>query len=333
MRPLKRPPSSVFVYTDPFSQRGTTQPRKRQKVQRLGAEKTVDAVGGDSEKGGYDVWRGRLIQTWGKYCAYCETPIATTGEVEHKIPKSNLDDPNDATNWSNMLLACRRCNGAKSNRLTQESDYIWPDGDADGDYAAFFNPTGEQSSYKYELTANPITIRLVQGKKKANPTIVDANYMNRRLVIVSPADLNTEDEAQNMIDLVRLNATYDEDARTFDLDQSDTDYMVLLRTDAWDYAVDATTRLNTIYANFPDKDNVTHQAMHDIMKRQILTTAIATGFWSVWMTVFYKQIDSGALDLQNIYTDAEAMLNDFFVTGVSNFLLNFPGIDADRIAY
>ena len=40
----------------------------------------------------YGLWRGDLIADWGKYCSYCEIPLGTSLQVEHKDPKSAPQD-------------------------------------------------------------------------------------------------------------------------------------------------------------------------------------------------------------------------------------------------
>lgn len=63
---------------------------------------------------------------YGHKCAYCEGDLNITGypEVEHFRPKGSVrEDRNHggyywlAHEWSNLLLVCRRCNNAKSNRF------------------------------------------------------------------------------------------------------------------------------------------------------------------------------------------------------------------------
>ncbi|MGB9886265.1 MAG: RNA-guided endonuclease IscB [Moorellales bacterium] len=63
---------------------------------------------------GYEV-RKYLLEKWGRRCAYCgkdNVPL----EVDHVVPKSR----GGTDRVSNLALACRKCNQAKGNRLSQE---------------------------------------------------------------------------------------------------------------------------------------------------------------------------------------------------------------------
>ena len=56
-------------------------------------------------------------------CCYCEDKIPRTGhnkEVEHFRPKRKF--PCLTNDWSNLLLACRRCNGTKGDKFPKSQD-------------------------------------------------------------------------------------------------------------------------------------------------------------------------------------------------------------------
>ncbi|MCX6382017.1 MAG: HNH endonuclease [Armatimonadetes bacterium] len=72
----------------------------------------------------YQDARNPLIENFGRYCAYCEV-FLTTPEVEHKQPKLPEGSPHLATDWNNLLLACKSCNGIK--RYYPPMDAYFPD--------------------------------------------------------------------------------------------------------------------------------------------------------------------------------------------------------------
>ena len=72
----------------------------------------------------------KLFKIYNHKCAYCETDTSAgaTLQVEHYRPKRRIKD--DATHkgyywlgyeWSNLILACQKCNNAKSNHFPLES--------------------------------------------------------------------------------------------------------------------------------------------------------------------------------------------------------------------
>lgn len=63
----------------------------------------------------------------GRYCSYCERQILSNLAVEHVSPKRH--DPSREKDWNNFLLACSSCNSIKSDTLTNDDDFLWPDKD------------------------------------------------------------------------------------------------------------------------------------------------------------------------------------------------------------
>lgn len=78
-----------------------------------------------SSKYGHDIIRKELNDIYFDKCAYCETKIApvSTAHIEHYRPKSKITQVNDngyywlGYEWSNLLLACPSCNGAKGTKF------------------------------------------------------------------------------------------------------------------------------------------------------------------------------------------------------------------------
>lgn len=66
------------------------------------------------------------------------------------------------------------------------------------------------------------------------------------------------------------------------------------------------------------------------MERQIISTAISAGFWSVWVTVFYQEFTANRLTLATNDT-IQALIKGLFITGISFLDLRFLGTDTARI--
>lgn len=74
----------------------------------------------------YKAARNDLAGRLGWFCSYCEMPVKNMIEVEHIHPVANGGNELD---WNNFLLACRYCNGVKSNNNANRAGYFWPDVD------------------------------------------------------------------------------------------------------------------------------------------------------------------------------------------------------------
>lgn len=74
----------------------------------------------------YKAARNDLAGKIGWFCSYCEMPVKNMIEVEHIHPVANGGNELD---WGNFLLACRYCNGIKSNDNVDRLGYLWPDVD------------------------------------------------------------------------------------------------------------------------------------------------------------------------------------------------------------
>jgi len=71
--------------------------------------------------------RPYLIERLGQYCSYCESRLPASLAVEHKAPKSILENRGLDKDWSNFLLACVNCNSVKGHAEIDPIDYVWPD--------------------------------------------------------------------------------------------------------------------------------------------------------------------------------------------------------------
>ena len=96
-------------------------------------------------------------------CAYCEETCP--GEVEHFKPKSRF--PELVYEWSNWLIACRYCNGAKSNE--------WPSGGY-VDPCARTRPAWPDNYFQFNMETGeiqPVPDLSNQRLKKAQTMIQD----------------------------------------------------------------------------------------------------------------------------------------------------------------
>lgn len=70
-----------------------------------------------------------LVSRLGRYCSYCERPIATNLAVEHIQPKSLPAYTALEGSWKNFLLACVNCNSCKLTKDVVLTTVLLPDRD------------------------------------------------------------------------------------------------------------------------------------------------------------------------------------------------------------
>ena len=279
----------------------------------------LEAVGtGDP----YGLWRGYMIGYWGKYCSYCGIPMGTALQVEHRDPKSVSGNPYASTEWSNMLLSCASCNRTKSDHPNpglgeSVNDYLWPDRDIR------FSPNPNASSLEYYRQENtPAQLHRYTNERK--PVIED--LPQEAAVLVRPGH-HEPDKARKTIKMLKLNGIYESGKLQYRT--TATDRRVYFRTLAWDYALNATQRLETVYSEH-NSNSALDQEVRAIMERQITSTAVSSGFWSVWMTVFYQEVNAGHLNL--VAGDSiQKLLKRLFITGIPALDLRFKGTALSRV--
>lgn len=302
---------------------GGTRSRPAQRPQ----QRLLDPIVGSTiPDDAYGTWRGYLVRDFGKYCAYCEIPMGSAIQVEHKDPKSASANPNAAVEWTNLVLACGACNSQKGTRpgaLEAMDEFAWPDVDIR------FSTDPAQSSVVYFLQRDiPVWLDMVDEYN--DNTNQDQDH-SENAVLVRAGGIET-DKAWNTIDMVNLNgifrdATYNDVTGVWDGGRlqylsSASDRRVQLRTKTWRFALSATERLHAV--------NTTHPASRNLMERQIISTAVSCGFWSVWMTVFSNEVNAGRLALAAGDT-LPTLLQRLFVTGVPALDIRFPGTDVARV--
>lgn len=77
----------------------------------------------------YEKAKPDLVSRLGRYCSYCERPIATLLAVEHIQPKGVPAYAHLEGDWKNFLLACGNCNSSKSKKNVVLADVLMPDRD------------------------------------------------------------------------------------------------------------------------------------------------------------------------------------------------------------
>jgi 5-methylcytosine-specific restriction endonuclease McrA len=81
---------------------------------------TVITMSKNSSRGAaWNKMRAMILERDGHSCAYCGQEADT---VDHIIPKSSEED--DLDNPGNLVAACRRCNGLKSDKPLIRTNYF-----------------------------------------------------------------------------------------------------------------------------------------------------------------------------------------------------------------
>lgn len=114
-------------------------------------------------------------------CAFCACNIVEESkylEVEHYLPKSIYDSK--VVDWANLLPACKRCNGCKSDHDTAVQPIIHPVNDKPNEHLKFYN-----SFFKPKTIIGKTTIKVLR--------INDIRIVNPRTKIGSMTIKQLED--------------------------------------------------------------------------------------------------------------------------------------------
>jgi hypothetical protein len=214
----------------------------------------------------YSYWRPHLVRRLGEYCSYCEVPLGVKLAVEHKDPKRNPGVDPEA--WSNLLLACTNCNSRKRDKRSWEGDItswaMFPD-----------NKLYQRSDLTFSKEKRTKTQLREWGLLEKGKAADDDKQKCDFVWVEAKAKSAHRERLERMIRLAGLNAFSLADA-----DPKQSDRRVRNRTLAWDRA----TRLAQLLRDNDEPD----------ILEQIRQTAIATGFWSVWVTVFESELPKSA---------------------------------------
>ena len=326
-----------------------------------------------NENDEYDVLRTYLFKQIGSYCSYCEVPISMDSAVEHKVPKSEKKGfKKYQTQWSNLLIACQSCNSAK-NATPDKNDvkgvkddeklfwatmklWVWPDrtlSDDNKDISTndntyrLFQLVYEEKSQKELIEAE--VLKSIHSSTVKNPTWPDWTTRKHKMVWVLPneaylSSLEEEEEkqlrkrAQNTLKGLQLNYYNDSNAKF-------SDRRVINRTKAYLLAQESMDDLvDVLHQTFIKRDmegykkievNNTLLMMIESMRLMIQ----ATGFWTVWFTVFRNALENPT----NLYLkqlkpeDRLFLLRSLLITyiegerGEDTDPLIFPGLDEERL--
>jgi hypothetical protein len=263
----------------------------------------------------YDVARRLLVSSVGGYCAYCEAPVSSDLPVEHKIPQAWV--PEASTAWYNLLPACQSCNSAKGAKprggtagppaeqrfQASMALQLWPDS----------TPALSVNRNPFPAVAGSDTYRAFSYVKapRSQVTLATPGAADNGVALLPPllnASLSaawatqafemvwvepnpalpaaTRAQALNTITCLALN-------RYNSADPGFNDRRTLNRTHTWTTAQLAaaafTAQLGQLPAPVTNASIVADPQMN-LLIRVTRQCALATGFWSVWMTVFNAEV-------------------------------------------
>jgi hypothetical protein len=173
--------------------------------------------GTDKTVADYKDWRADLIARIGYYCVYCNMALSHQLHIEHVVPKVPL--PGHAAGnllaWDNMLLACEKCNRAKSNENSNETIHYLPE---------YQNGLLVFSANTTALRADALLVEPQAGLSAAQQikalatiglfewqnvdtrgAIVDIRWLKRYNVQIEVL------AARNLLEMAKLSPTYDAD--------------------------------------------------------------------------------------------------------------------------
>ena len=279
----------------------------------------------------YGDMRIDLISRIGEYCSYCEVPLGVSLAIEHMLSKSmSLND----IDWNNSLLACTNCNSHKKDATTSEqslNNYYWPS----MSYQSAPTNTFDMLLYsRANLTLQSLIDNglLKLPDNRANKPYVQNSY-DMVWVSVNPSYVGAAAaKIKRTITLSGLNDYVPEDQNP-----KVSDRRIVNRTRAWESANLAATHLNRYFmpynmrygaaTNDPTRSQVMTEARADLkidlLANQIKALAAATGFWSVWITVFK---DTARTFINDAFRNE--IICNMFVKPFAGTRLPFAGITA-----
>lgn len=110
----------------------------------------------------YGEARPDLENALGSYCSYCE--MVSPGAVEHILPWEGKHT-SLKNEWSNLLLACAQCNGAKKGNGQDSTPYD----DADAARRKYLWPDRDNTAraFEYRSTNAVVVNQALSGNEKA----------------------------------------------------------------------------------------------------------------------------------------------------------------------
>lgn len=240
----------------------------------------------------YSYLRKELILRLGEYCSYCETPLGANLAVEHIIAKTKHYDDTD---WDNLALACVNCNSRKKDKVTESNVeiYYWPTLAYPG-INTFDLLQYVQKPRTLQSLIDDGLLTIPPKRPNAQKYINNQDTYNLVWVDVNPTYQQIAIKIRETINLCGLNDYIPEKFQ-----EKVSDRRVANRTTAWFRAISAADMLEKYFKPYNDaytagnaqtQGQVINEMNQDqyivAFRKQIRYMAIATGFWSVWMTIF-----------------------------------------------
>ncbi len=279
----------------------------------------------------YGALRLNLIARLGEYCSYCEVPLGVDLAVEHMVAKSlSLKE----VDWNNLLLACTNCNSRKGDKVNDANfnNYYWPS------IRATSAPLNTFDMLQYRKANLSLQSLITDGllslpKDRAKRPYVQGSY-DMVWVFVHQNYVNSPVAAKikQTIVLTGLN-DYIPDSENPKV----SDRRIVNRTLAWDRAVLSANTLSKYYqpynaqyaaaGNDQQRNAVVAAAAADrtitLLKSQIKALAVATGFWSIWVTIFQNPNGTFINDAVR-----QALICELFVKPFVGTYVPFSGVNA-----
>lgn len=171
----------------------------------------------------HPVWNEKFIKdallelSHGK-CCYCECSVSSGGsylEVEHFHPKSLYQ--NEVMLWENLLPACKRCNGHKSNHDTKQEPVIHPVQNAPQDHLSLKNYRLYSKTQLGEKTIEVLDLndrtRLVEKRFEIGDKLL-TTLENLWLDLPELSEKQLGRKRKQLIDLMREGAAHSEYSAT-----------------------------------------------------------------------------------------------------------------------
>lgn len=230
----------------------------------------------DYKRQGFKFIKSALCSSIGSYCSFCELPIRSDSYIHNK--KEGLPTTRPSLGgWDDYLLACGYCNEHRSKSFIDKDQCLWPDEDIT------FNLT-KASPFTYQLADVRVKNEIgssttgIESSRIAHVVLIKAN---------SYAPKDVRERAQETIDLYRLNtAFYDRRSNTLQFTEENTaaeiDMRLAYRTQRWDEASKTAINVKKL------KELVESPVALDAISENVSIQSRHSGFWSVWVTVFWE---------------------------------------------
>lgn len=287
----------------------------------------------------YQDAKERLTATIGEYCSFCERPVLSKLDIEHRVPKDVYADRKFA--WENFLLACGNCNSVKGTKhkvLLLQGGALWEETNP-ATYCYWPDTLTPERTGNYAHDSYNVLLYQELGIVGINPKVPDGPTRDRVLATIamvgldrvldttpntvshlayrtnannSPAttweDVEVSGDAPSGTLMQALNLALTPLARiTVGRDRTALvgkyssalrgeieckDYRALHRAEAWQKAESARGYFDKLLVGNWKTGEPEKLSYRDFEVRlaqlteAVVNLALATGLWSVWITVF-----------------------------------------------